>query len=222
MSQQSTIDWDSIDTVLLDMDGTLLDLNFDNYFWMTHLPKRYCDIHGGDRDQVRMQLYEKIMSEKGNQRWYDLTYWSNHLEVDINALKCEIQHLIQPLPYTQKFIQFAQEAGKKLYIVTNAHIDGVEIKMGQVDLARHFERIVVAFEYDEPKESDAFWPLLQQDLGYDPRRTLFADDNTAVLAAAERAGIAEVIGMRCPDSKGTRNELTGHKAVDNLGFLVPQ
>ena len=39
------IDWDSIDTVLLDMDGTLLDLHFDNYFWTEHLPDIYSRKH---------------------------------------------------------------------------------------------------------------------------------------------------------------------------------
>ncbi len=35
------IDWDNIDTVLLDMDGTLLDLGFDNWFWQPHVPEQY-------------------------------------------------------------------------------------------------------------------------------------------------------------------------------------
>ena len=29
------IDWTQLDTILLDMDGTLLDLEFDNHFWGT-------------------------------------------------------------------------------------------------------------------------------------------------------------------------------------------
>ena len=40
------LDWSRIDTVLLDMDGTLLDLNFDNYFWQKHLPLRYAEARG--------------------------------------------------------------------------------------------------------------------------------------------------------------------------------
>ena len=37
------IDWQQIDTVFLDMDGTLLDLNFDNHFWLKHVPLRYSE-----------------------------------------------------------------------------------------------------------------------------------------------------------------------------------
>lgn len=35
------IDWQAVDTVLLDMDGTLLDLAFDNYFWQKLVPETY-------------------------------------------------------------------------------------------------------------------------------------------------------------------------------------
>ena len=35
---QAIIDWTRIDTILLDMDGTLLDLGFDNFFWREHVP----------------------------------------------------------------------------------------------------------------------------------------------------------------------------------------
>ena len=35
--------WRDIDTVFLDMDGTLLDLHFDIHFWQTHVPRRYAE-----------------------------------------------------------------------------------------------------------------------------------------------------------------------------------
>ena len=221
MSNIININWDHIDTVLLDMDGTLLDLNYDSHFWFTHLPKRYAEIHGGDIDQVRMELHRQIMAQKGSQQWYDLTFWSDALNVDISALKRETQHLIKTLPYTHQFLDKMQAMGKQLYIVTNAHADGVEIKLGQTDIARYFKRIVIAFEYSQPKEVAEFWPLLQADLGYDPARTLFVDDNADVLQAAINAGIGEVVGLRCPDSTGTRNEMPSIQAVDNLSGIMP-
>jgi len=221
MSNIIDLNWDQIDTVLLDMDGTLLDLNYDSHFWFQHLPKRYAEIHGGDVDQIRMNLMRRIMEKKGSQLWYDLSFWSDELDVDITALKCETQHLVQTLPYTHAFLDKVQAMGKQLYIVTNAHIDGVEIKLGQTNIARYFKRIVVAFEYNQPKEAAEFWPLLQADLNYDPARTLFVDDNADVLQAAINAGIGEVVGLRCPDSVGTRNEMVGMQAVDNLSGITP-
>ena len=37
------IDWNAINTVLLDMDGTILDLHFDNYFWKEYVPQKYAE-----------------------------------------------------------------------------------------------------------------------------------------------------------------------------------
>ena len=33
--------WMRVETVLLDLDGTLLDLAFDNYFWRERVPAAY-------------------------------------------------------------------------------------------------------------------------------------------------------------------------------------
>ena len=54
------IDWDDIDTVLLDMDGTLLDLHFDNFFWMHYMPRRYAEIHQRDEADSRRQLHDHM------------------------------------------------------------------------------------------------------------------------------------------------------------------
>ena len=47
------INWKNIDTVLLDMDGTLLDLHFDNHFWQTFVPLRYAQQHAGGAFEVK-------------------------------------------------------------------------------------------------------------------------------------------------------------------------
>ena len=51
-----SLPWHAIDTVLLDMDGTLLDLHYDNHFWMEHLPQRYAELHGVSRAMAEMEL----------------------------------------------------------------------------------------------------------------------------------------------------------------------
>ena len=88
------IDWNTIDTVLLDMDGTLLDLHFDNQFWQHHVPLRYaekCDISLQQARDYLQQEYQKVV---GQIQWYCLDYWQHKLDLPIAQLKHEIKHLI--------------------------------------------------------------------------------------------------------------------------------
>ena len=71
------------------MDGTLLDLHFDTFFWLEHLPVRYAQLHSIDRDEARQWLHQRIRAEQGTLNWYCLDYWSEELDVDIKALKHE-------------------------------------------------------------------------------------------------------------------------------------
>ena len=107
------IDWHAIDTVLLDMDGTLLDLHYDNFFWTQHLPRRYAEIHGGDPERINDQLMSRIMAEKGSLNWYCLDYWSDQLKLDIVALKREVAHLIAPHPSTNEFLHALKARDRK-------------------------------------------------------------------------------------------------------------
>ena len=59
------IDWEHIDTVLLDMDGTLLDLHFDNYFWTQHLPGVYARENRLSENISIDELQGKLNIEQG-------------------------------------------------------------------------------------------------------------------------------------------------------------
>ena len=50
------INWDDVDTVLLDMDGTLLDLRYDNMLWNTLLPQRFSESRSMPLDAARAFL----------------------------------------------------------------------------------------------------------------------------------------------------------------------
>jgi len=106
------IDWQTIDTVLLDMDGTLLDLHFDNYFWLTHLPLRYAEAHQISEEEANAFLMEHIRLYEGSLKWYCLDHWSELVKMDIPALKREIQHKIQLRPYAQDFLSTLRQLQK--------------------------------------------------------------------------------------------------------------
>ena len=69
-------DWEDIDTVLLDMDGTLLDLHFDNHFWLEYVPQRYAEQHGISLDAAKQELMQRYRQVEGTLDWYCVDYWS--------------------------------------------------------------------------------------------------------------------------------------------------
>lgn len=192
--------WDAIDTVLLDMDGTLLDRYFDDYFWEHHLPETYGRKHGLPLAEAKATLLARYRREEGTLAWTDLDFWSDKLGLDIPTLKLQVEHLIQVHPYVIDFLDFCQKKGKHLHIVTNAHSKTLEIKMRKTAIGHRFHSIVCAGEVGMAKEEPGFWEKLKRIIPYHESRTLLADDNEAVLASARAHGIAHLIYVARPSS----------------------
>lgn len=214
------INWADIDTVLLDMDGTLLDLHYDNYFWATHLPQRYAEIKNQPLDEVQQLLGQHIRSLEGTLNWYCLEYWSKSLDIDIGVLKSEIKGKIKERPYTQDFLKFLRDQGKTVALVTNAHPIGLEIKLAQTCIGEYFDHTITSHQFQYPKEEQAFWHALQSHMPFDPQRTLFIDDNASVLASAKEYGIAYTLGIHQPDSQ-TERRLDSMPAIAHFDEIIP-
>ena len=59
------VDWAQLDTILLDMDGTLLDLAFDNHFWGKVIPERWGHLNGLDLPSSQQHLAPIFAREQG-------------------------------------------------------------------------------------------------------------------------------------------------------------
>ena len=216
------IDWPQIDTVLLDMDGTLLDLHFDNYFWLDHLPRRYSELKGLPLAESHRWLQQQASEAKGSLDWYCLDFWQQKLDVDIVALKREIDHLIVLRPYVEEFLLALQAMGKQVLLVTNAHGDSLSLKMQQVDLTPWFDGVVVSHDYRQPKESQDFWRQLQQQYCFDPRKTLFIDDTETILASAQQYGIRHLLTLVQPDSQSPKRLSCQFPSIHHFNEIIPE
>ncbi|MFP4295460.1 MAG: GMP/IMP nucleotidase [Halothiobacillaceae bacterium] len=201
MSAFETFDFQDIDTILLDMDGTLLDLHFDNHFWLDHLPRRFGEIAGLPEAQARKRLHDDYQALRGKLDWYCLDYWCRELAVDIVSLKQEVAHLIDVHPWVPAFLERAGTMGKRRVIVTNAHRDSINLKVARTALDEHVDRIISSHDYRCPKEDACFWSSLARDESFDPDRTVLVDDNLSVLDAAARFGIRHLLAIARPDSR---------------------
>ena len=215
------INWQHIDTVLLDMDGTLLDLHFDNYFWLHYLPKRYAEIHGQDEQQCREELIARFEAIRGTLNWYCLDYWSRELRVDICALKREIEDVISIRPFVEVFLQRLKASHQQVLLVTNAHRDSLDIKMAQTGLKPLFDKLISSHDYQSPKEEQTFWQQLQNNHPFDPQRTLLIDDNASVLNSAKQYGIAHLLSLLQPDSQQPKRTESEFPAILHFDEIMP-
>lgn len=192
--------WADIDTVLLDMDGTLLDLRFDNYFWLELIPQRYAQLRRLSLEEARAVLTPKFAAHQGTLNWYCTDFWSRELDLDIAQLKREVGHQVRFLDGALEFLTTLRVWGKQLVLVTNAHRDSLDVKAGRTELSSYFDRVTSSHDYGAPKEDAHFWTTLSYELPFDRRRTLFVDDSLAVLRAARSHGIEHLVAITHPDS----------------------
>ncbi|TDF79964.1 GMP/IMP nucleotidase [Pseudomonas sp. H9] len=212
--------WSTIDTVLLDMDGTLLDLHFDNHFWLEHLPQRYADLHGVSLAMANLELQPLFERHAGSLNWYCLDFWSRELNLSVRDLKLETAHLIALRPDADTFLQAIKQAGKRVILITNAHRDSLSLKLEKVELAPYFERLISSHDYGYPKENPQFWDALQADIGFTPARSLFIDDTLSILRSARRFGVAHLLAVRQPDSRKGPRDTEEFAAVEDYRTLL--
>ncbi|MFV9654865.1 GMP/IMP nucleotidase [Pseudomonas sp. NY15366] len=215
-----SLPWHQIDTVLLDMDGTLLDLHFDNHFWLKHLPQRYAEHHGISLALAEAELLPLFRQHAGTLNWYCTDFWSRELKLSIRDLKREVADLIALRADAELFLRALREAGKRVVLITNAHRDSLSLKMERVELAPWFERLISSHDYGFPKENQQFWFALRQDVDFDPARSLFIDDSLPILRSAGQFGVAHLLAVRQPDSQAGPKDTEEFDAVEDYQELL--
>ncbi|WP_299730254.1 GMP/IMP nucleotidase [uncultured Endozoicomonas sp.] len=217
------IDWNTIDTVLLDMDGTLLDLHFDNYFWQEFVPQRYAEKQGITLEKAKIDLEPRFTDIYGKLQWYCLDHWAKELDLDIMAMKREVTHLISFRPHAEAFLQNIKDHGKQVIMITNAHRGSLSLKLEYLPMSHYFDKLISSHDYGYPKENPAFWQALEADINLNKERALFIDDNVSILDSAKTYGIAQLLAISHPDSKQGKWNTGSYNAVtDFRDLLAPE
>ena len=214
------IDWTDIDNVLLDMDGTLLDLSFDNYFWLEFLPLKVAAHRNVALDEARASVRTLSESTYGSLRWYCLDHWSFMLEMDVEALKQEVSHLVRMRPHCAEFLAWLKRMDKRVVLVTNAHPKALAIKVAASGLHEHLAEMVSSHEFALAKENDGFWEKLGAREQLDLSRSLFVDDSLPVLECARRSGIRHLVQVLHPDSGNQPNAPSHFPGIVHLDELM--
>jgi putative hydrolase of the HAD superfamily len=218
----SKLAWKNIHTVLLDMDGTLLDLHFDNHFWLEHVPKKLAE-----KNRISLQAAKHIMAVEtqqviGTLSWYCLDFWAEKLDLDIIEAKREIEHLISIREDSLPFIDALKASGRDVILVTNAHPDSLSLKVEQTQLDNHIDQLISTHEFSVTKESQVLWQKLQAKLGFNPEHTLFVDDSLGILKAAQNFGIKHLLAVSNPDSQKPARQISEFPSIQDYRYLLDE
>lgn len=216
------IPWSRIHTVLLDLDGTLLDLRFDNYFWAEYLPACFAEMRGMPLEDAKQQLGKLIDDARGTLNWYCTDYWSEVLELDVIALKETVRERVTPRPGAEQFLSVLKASPLDTLLVTNAHPDTLRVKLERVTWHPYFDRIVSSHDIGHPKESLEFWVRFAALHAFDLESTVFIDDNEEVLDAAAAFGIQHLVTVDRPDSGLPIRENGKYRGFDHFAEIIPE
>ena len=216
-----TFSWSEVDTVLLDMDGTLLDKYFDDHFWEEYVPKIFAETNNLTEQEARKKLLQKYQSVENTLQWTDLDYWSEQLGLDIPELKCKVDHLIQVHPYVTDFLEYIKSINKTVHLVTNAHSKTLDIKLRKTALGPYFDQIVCAEEIGYAKEQVEFWSKLETVLQFEKSRTLLADDTAKVLHSARQYQMGFLLFVARPSSRIAVQYSADFPSIVTFNELIP-
>ena len=209
------------ETLMLDMDGTLLDLAFDNYLWKELVPRRFAAKNDMPYEQAQTLLMDKYAAVQGDLEWYCLDHWCERLGIDVVQLHHDVSHRIGYLPGALEFLRHVQKLDIRVLLVTNAHRDTLALKDSMTGLGDFFHGVHSSHDYGHAKESQRFWSALQEDVGFDFATTLFVDDSQPVLESAAEYGIEMLVTVTQPDTTEPIREGSRFRGVRRVAdFLL--
>ena len=208
------------ETLMLDMDGTVLDLAYDNYVWKELVPEHYAEAKGISIDVARSRLYAKYQAIQGDIQWYCLDHWSERLGLDVLELHRGVNHRIDYLPGAKDFLHALREHHVRVLLVTNSHPDTLALKDEVTGLAEYFDAIYTSHQFGYAKERQEFWHALQEAEGFRMESTLFVDDNQTVLKSADAYGLEMLVEINHPDTSEPVRENTAYTGVMGVADLL--
>ena len=183
-----------IECLLIDMDGVILDNAYDNDFWQNQIPEVIADSKGIAFDDAKRLAIQIFNYKKNTKDWYDVDYWSNMLNIDIEAQKRSEKSFSRISLYDGVIDTLNVLKNKtKMILITNAHRKTLNIKLEKYNLTPYFDEMVCAHELHYVKEDIQLWYMLRSKYRLDYEKTLLVEDTINNINVGLSAGISGAI-----------------------------
>ena len=176
------------------MDGVILDNAYDNDFWQNQIPEVIADSKGIAFDAAKRLAIQIFNYKKNTKDWYDVDYWSNMLDIDIEAQKRSEMSFSRIRLYDGVIDTLSVLKNKtKMILITNAHRKTLNIKLEKYNLTSYFDEMVCAHELNYVKEDIQLWYMLRSKYKLDYEKTLLVEDTINNINVGLSAGISGAI-----------------------------
>ena len=183
----------STTAILSDLDGVILNLEYDIKFWESWLPDHVANQSNRILEEIKAEIQAEIDIQRGTLNFYDLNYWDNLLNVDCMKIIKEQEEKCSYLEGSYEALQKLSTLNNRMHIVTNGDPRVQEYKAETKNFLEFFDSIFYSMRAGYPKEEKEFWALARHNLNLDFEDAIFIDDDFKVITAAAKAGIKQVI-----------------------------
>lgn len=166
--------------ISFDMDGTIVDMNFDYILWFEELPKLYAERHNLSFEKAKMicrEEYNKVGDE--DLRWYDVKYWLENFDLkkDFLQLMTNLKHHIKLYPEVKSVVKELSEK-HKLIIISNAPRAFLDLKLEVESIKDHFDRIFsVTSDFNIVKKERNIYKEICKALNIKPEELIHIGDH---------------------------------------------
>ena len=183
----------STTAILLDLDGVILNLEYDVKFWQSWLPDHVANQSNRSLEEIKAEIQAEIDIQRGTLNFYDLNYWDNLLNVDCMNIIKEQEEKCSYLEGSYEALQRLSTLKNPMHILTNGDPRAQEYKAETQNFLEFFDSIFYSMHAGYSKEEKEFWALARHNLNLDFEDAIFIDDDFKVITAAAKAGIKQVI-----------------------------
>jgi len=167
--------------ISFDLDGTLVDKNFDDALWFQEIPKLYSEKHGVSFQEAWnhcTSCYDGLGDQ--DLRWYDIDYWLEKFEIgaDSSRLIDDLSHTIKLFDDSVPVLEFLKNKGFKLVVISNANRKFLDVKMRAEGMNYFFSRVFsVTSDFQQVKKTKDVYLEICKQLGVKPEDLVHVGDH---------------------------------------------
>jgi len=207
--------------ILLDIDGVLLDLSFDNLFWQELIPLKLASSKNISIEEAKTEIKKTASKIYGTLPWYELEFWESRYDIDFLSVANKHSSKINFLPDSEKILQQLASLDKRIILLTNCDPRLLNIKANAVPFMQYVDGCISSVEIGAVKENQNFWGPAFRYFNINPNFSLFADDNLYVVNSAIKAGIKNSFQVLEPTGDGSIiNKPDATLTIRNISDLI--